>query len=200
MLKCIGQFPLDFLFRQRITYTHSHNRFTAIWILSGKPGWAGTIRNIHPLTPIVVISHPLSASSIYYDPRHSSCSIYVPDSLFPQSLSKFSLIYLLAWHPQLHNPSTSYSIHFFTQSLSSFASHAHTKASNRESLGINGTGFLLAQSTSCHVTNSVKKPKETRSTDAMWHGFILSLSTTGLLKERPLLLLCWLSMQRPKQR
>jgi len=26
--------------------------------------------------------HPLSASSIYYDPRHPPCSIYVPDSLF----------------------------------------------------------------------------------------------------------------------
>ena len=35
------------------------------------------------------------------------------DSLFAQPLSKFSLIYLLVWHPQ-------YSIHFFTQSLASF--------------------------------------------------------------------------------
>jgi len=33
---------------------------------------------------------PLSASSIYYDPWHPPCSIYVPDSLFPQSLSKCS--------------------------------------------------------------------------------------------------------------
>jgi len=31
--------------------------------------------------PIMVINHPLSASSIYYDPRHPPCSIYVPDSL-----------------------------------------------------------------------------------------------------------------------
>jgi len=72
----------------------------------GQPGWVSTRRNIHPLTPIMVINHHLSASSIYYDP----CSIYVPDSLFPQSLSKFSLVYVgLA-------PSTSYSMHFFTQS------------------------------------------------------------------------------------
>jgi len=59
----------------------------------------------------------LSAFSVYYDPWHPPCSICMPRSLFPQSLSKFSLVYLLAWHPQLHTP-----IHFFTQSLSSFCS------------------------------------------------------------------------------
>jgi len=32
------------------------------------------------------------------NPRHLPCSVYVPDSLFPQSLSKFSLVDLLAWH------------------------------------------------------------------------------------------------------
>jgi len=35
----------------------------------------------------MVINHPLSASSIYYNPWHPPCSIYVPDSLFAQSLS-----------------------------------------------------------------------------------------------------------------
>ena len=80
---------------------------TILWfsgLCLGQPGWAGTSINIHPLTPIVVINHPLSASSICYDPRNSPCSIYVPDSLFPQSLSKFSLVYFLAWHPPLHTP------------------------------------------------------------------------------------------------
>ena len=51
------------------TYTHIH---TAVLWLSGfclrQPGWASTRRNIHPLTPHVVINHPLSVSSIYYDP------------------------------------------------------------------------------------------------------------------------------------
>ena len=75
---------------------HIHNRFTALRILSG--------RNIHPLTPFVVISHPLTAFSIYYDPWHPPCSIYMPDNLFSQSLSKFSLVYLLAWHRPLHTP------------------------------------------------------------------------------------------------
>jgi len=40
---------------------------------------AGTRRNSDPLTPIVVINHPLSASSIYYNPWHPPCSIYMPD-------------------------------------------------------------------------------------------------------------------------
>jgi len=48
--------------------------------------------------------HQPSASSIYYDPWHPRCSIYVLDSVFQQSLSKFSLVYLLAWHPPLHTP------------------------------------------------------------------------------------------------
>jgi len=70
----------------------------------GQPGWASTRKNIHSLTPIVVINHPLSASSIFYDPWHPPCSIYMPDSLSPQSLSQFSSVYLLAWHPPLHTP------------------------------------------------------------------------------------------------
>ena len=70
----------------------------------GQPRWAGTRRNIYPLTPIMVINHPLSASSIYHDPWHPSCSTYVLDSLFTQCLSKFSLVYLLAWHLPLHTP------------------------------------------------------------------------------------------------
>ena len=37
----------------------------ALWILSGTTRWAGTRRNIHSLTPIMVINHPLSASSIH---------------------------------------------------------------------------------------------------------------------------------------
>jgi len=62
----------------------------------------------------MVINHPLSASSIYHDP-HLLCSFYVPDGLFQQSLSKFSLVYRLT-----RLPFTLYSIHFFIQSLSSF--------------------------------------------------------------------------------
>ena len=86
-----------------LVHTHTRTYTTILWLSGfclGQPGWDW--RNIHPLTPLVVISRPLSASSIYYDPQHPLCSIYMPDSLFPQSLSKFSLVYLLAWHPQLY--------------------------------------------------------------------------------------------------
>jgi len=41
------------------THTHTHNRFTALRILSlAQPGWASTRRNIQPLILIVVINHP----------------------------------------------------------------------------------------------------------------------------------------------
>ena len=33
----------------------------------------GTRRNIHSLTPILIIGHPLSTSSIYCDPQHPFC-------------------------------------------------------------------------------------------------------------------------------
>jgi len=43
------------------TCTCTHTQHTVLW-LSGfcpeQPGWAGTRRNIHPLTPIVVINRP----------------------------------------------------------------------------------------------------------------------------------------------
>jgi len=47
--------------------------------------------------------------------------VHVHDSLFPQSLSKFSLVYLLAWYPPLHIPYISSPSHCFL-----FATHAHT--------------------------------------------------------------------------
>jgi len=65
----------------------------------GQPGWAGTRRNIHPFTPIVVISCPLSASSIYYDAWHPPCSIHTPDNLFPQYPS---FLWSTSWPGTLH--------------------------------------------------------------------------------------------------
>ena len=87
------------------THTHTHTTVLRLYgFCPGQPGWAGTRSNIHPLTPIVVINRRLSASYIYYDPWHPPYSIHVLYSLFPQSLSKFSLVHLLAWHPALHTP------------------------------------------------------------------------------------------------
>jgi len=47
----------------------------------------------------------------------------MPDSLIPKSLSTFSLVYLLAWHPQLHTAYISSPNHCLL-----FAVHAHTIA------------------------------------------------------------------------
>jgi len=63
----------------------------------------------------------LSASSIYYDPWHSLYSVHELYSLFPQSLSKFSLAYLLAWHPPLHTLYISSPNYYLL-----FAAHTHT--------------------------------------------------------------------------
>ena len=101
----------------KITTTTTRTILLLSGFSPGQPGWAGTRRNIHPLTPIVVISHPLSTSSIYYNPWYPPCSIYVPDSLFAQFLSKFSLGLPLGLAT-----STSYSIHFFQV----LETHTHT--------------------------------------------------------------------------
>jgi len=53
---------------------------------------------------ILIVIQPLSASSIYHDPQHPPCSIYVLDNLFAQPLSKSSLVYLLAWSRSRHTP------------------------------------------------------------------------------------------------
>jgi len=53
----------------------------------------------------------------------SSVSVHAPDTLFPQSVSKFSLVYLLAWHPPLHAPHISSPNHCLL-----FATYAHTIA------------------------------------------------------------------------
>jgi len=107
----------------------------------GQPEWADTRRSIHALTPIVVVNHPLSASSIFYDPQHPPCSIYVLDSLFPQSISKFSLVCLLAWHPPLHTPYISSSNHCLL-----FTAHAY----------IIGTCFAVVLKL-CHIMMLCKK-------------------------------------------
>ena len=69
--------------------TQTHNCLTAI--CPELPRSASTRRNIHPLTPILIIRYPLSfiekenvkTSSIYIDPQRPPCSIYMPDSPFP---------------------------------------------------------------------------------------------------------------------
>ena len=89
---------------------NNNNHLTAV--CQGQPGWAGTRRNIHPLTPILVNVLPLSPFSICNGPWHPLYSAYVLDSPLEQPFPG----------PLGLEPSTSYSMHFFTQSSSSFRS------------------------------------------------------------------------------
>ena len=59
---------------------NNNNGFTVL--CPGLHRWAVTRRDIHPLTPIMFINHPLSASSNYCNPWHLSWSVYILDSLF----------------------------------------------------------------------------------------------------------------------
>ena len=83
----------------------------------------GARRNIHPLTPFLFIVHPLSTSSICYDPLHPLGSVYVLDSPLRQPLSRSSLVFLLALDPQLHTSCISSPSHHLL-----FAAHAHAIA------------------------------------------------------------------------
>ena len=102
----------------------THNRFSALclWL----PRWAGTKRTIHPLTPILIIRHPLLTSSIYCNPWHPPCSTCVLDSPFPQPLQVlFGLLLGLG-------PCTSYSIHTAVPTIH----FIFTPASNSESYSV----------------------------------------------------------------
>ena len=96
--------------------THTHNRFTALWYLSGTTRVSRYQKKHSPTHTHRGHQSSQSAFSIYYDPWHPPYSIHVLYSLFPQSLQVFFGL------PLGLVPSTSYSIHFFTQSLSSFHS------------------------------------------------------------------------------
>jgi len=110
--------------------THTHP-FNGLW--AGLPRWAGTRRNICPLTPIRITTHPLSTSSIYYYVQHHSRPIYVLDSPFPQPLSRFSLVFLLSWDPLLHFISNSI-IHVRVWLRWGFTSHSTHNRSFRRHL------------------------------------------------------------------
>jgi len=99
-----------------IASPYTHNRFTALWILSGTTRVSLYQKNHSPTHTYRGHQLSLSASSICYDPWHPPCSIYV--------LESFSTISLKVFFRQSLGlaPTTSYSIRFFTQSLSSFRS------------------------------------------------------------------------------
>jgi len=102
---------------EKLRHTHSqcpcennnNNHFMALYL--GLPGWADTRRNILQLTPIMIINHPLSTSSIFlYSilPVQSACLTVFLHNLFPSPL----------WSTSGYR--TVHFIHLFTQSLFSF--------------------------------------------------------------------------------
>jgi len=98
--------------------THTH---MAHWTLSTTTR-VSRYQKKHPLTHTYRGNQSSLICFLHlFDLLHPPCSIYVPDSLFPQSLYKFSLVYLLAWHPQLHTPYITSFDHYLL-----FAAHAHT--------------------------------------------------------------------------
>ena len=58
------------------THTHTQPFYGCLGFVQDNPGEL-VPEDIHPLTPIVVSSHTLSASSINYNPWHPPCSIYM---------------------------------------------------------------------------------------------------------------------------
>ena len=121
--------------------THTHT--TVLWLFGfcpGQPGWAVTRRNIHPLTLIVVINHPylLSPSTTTHGILcfQSTCSTVFFHNLSPSFL----------WSTSWPGTSTLYSIHFFTQSLSSFR---NTCPYHRNLFCFNPSLILVSLSTLC---------------------------------------------------
>jgi len=101
-------------------HTHTHNHFTTLNFLQYNPGQpvpAETFTHSHPSWSLV-IPYLLPPSIMIHGifPVQFTCL-----TLFFHNLSKFSLVYLLAWHPQFHTPYISSSNHCLL-----FAAHAHT--------------------------------------------------------------------------
>jgi len=97
---------------------------TVLWFSEfspGQPGWANTRRNIHPLTLILVINHPLSASSICYNPWHPPCSIYVLTVILHNLCTSF--FWSNSWSGTLH-----FILHTFLHPIIVFFSVLKTKA------------------------------------------------------------------------
>jgi len=107
-----------------VTGQNTHkNRFTARWNLTGTTLVSQYQKKHSPTHNHRGHQSSQSALSIYYDTWHPPYSIHVLYSVFPQSLSKFSLVYLLAWYPPLHTPQISSPNH-----CPLCAAHAHTIA------------------------------------------------------------------------
>jgi len=116
----------------------------------------------------------------------------MPDSLFPQIHIKFSLVYLLAWHPPLHTPYISSSNHCLL-----FATYAHTIAtcfavvptteiiSSNPTLSLNPLLGILSCRFMPHIHSVCKKLRK-----RCWHSY-LNHSHLCLLKCHLIFLSYW---------
>ena len=131
------------------THTHTHNHFTSLWNLSGTTRVSRYQKKHSPTHTHRGHQSSQSAFSIYYEPWHPPYSIHVLYSLFPQSLSKFTLVYLLAWYPLLHTPYISSPSHCLL-----FATDTHTIAACFAvvpSLSLNPLLVILSCSFTPHI-------------------------------------------------
>jgi len=98
-------------------HTHAHTHTTVLWLYGfcqWQPEWAGTRRNIHPL-----LSWSLSLICFVHLLRSMAYSLINPRAWLSFSTVSLQVFFGL---PLGLAPSTSYSIHIFTQSLSFFCS------------------------------------------------------------------------------
>jgi len=104
-----------------ITHIHTHiqpfySSLDFVWNNPGEPVPEETFTHSHPSwssnIPICFLHLLRSMASSLFNP----CAL----QSFPQSLSKFSLVYLLAWRPPLHTTYISSPNHYLL-----FAAHAH---------------------------------------------------------------------------
>jgi len=98
------------------TCTHAHS---AILGLSGlclrQPKCVGTGRNIYPLTPIMAVNYPLSASSIFYDPWFLPVQFVCPTVFFHNVFQSF--LWSISWSGTLH-----FILHTFLHPVINFCS------------------------------------------------------------------------------
>jgi len=158
----------------------SHTRHTTILrlcgICLGHPGWAGTRRNIthshsswSPIIPICFLHLLRSIASSVFNPRAL------------QSFSTISLQVLFRL-PLGLVPFTSYSIHFFTQSLSSFRStcsyHCNVFRCSTEIMSSNSSLPLnsLLGTLSCNFTPHIH---HTILISSLWSATSLADRTIG---------------------
>ena len=86
-------------------FLHTEMVCLSTWALTGPDVELTLLVYPHPdpLTPILIIRHPLSFSSIYYDPYHPLVQFTCLQSL-SQPLSRSSFVFLLVWDPLLYTP------------------------------------------------------------------------------------------------